>query len=64
MKKVNKKIVMPFLGDCKKIAEAFGCSQQTVSNALNYHTPHSELGEKIRQYAFEHGGKKVNLNRV
>lgn len=63
MKKASK-IVMPFLGDCKKIAEVFHCTKQTVSNALNYHTPHSELGDKIRQYAIEHGGKKVNLNRV
>lgn len=57
------KIVMPFLGDCKKIAEAFGCTKQTVSNALNYHTPYSELGDKIRKYALENGGVVVKYKK-
>ena len=58
MKKVIK-IMMPYLGDCKRMAIEFGCTPQTVSNALNFKTPYSELAAKIRRYALEHGGIEV-----
>ena len=58
MKKAIR-IVMPYLGDCKKMAKEFGVSVQTISNALNYHVTRSEQSDKIRQYAREHGGTEI-----
>lgn len=52
---------MPYLGDCLKIAKAFGCAPQTVSNALNMRTMHSEQADKIRQYALSHGGVEIKM---
>ena len=60
-KKRVVKIAMPYLGDCLKIAKAFGCAPQTVSNALNMRTMHSEQADKIRQYALSHGGVEIKM---
>lgn len=60
-KKRVVKIAMPFLGDCLKIAKAFGCTPQTVSNALNMRSKNSEQADKIRQYALSHGGVEIKM---
>ena len=51
--------MMPHLGDCKKMAEHFDCTPQTISNALNFNS-NSPMAKEIRQYAIDKlKGRKV-----